>query len=329
MVYMEQQRWAQADRAFSDAQNCFRMNCFIDYTQLGLPIRLLLAQCAANRGVCLAAGGSPSAGLNVLAEVASSELLADTVADVAQQSRELIQLATARINARSYTPFPLHTGAPAVYRPSVEKAGSTQRQDLLGKSKIVASSDPSDNITGFKAAFLRRQQLAASGVATQPPPELTAISGQSAAVPGASPRQAGGPPPVGGPPSRRAGPPPVGGPPSRAGAAPDAGLPSNFTLSATARLDAGPERDIDLSAFAAAGTGRTFGRLRDLLAAALSVPSQADNWRLLRQDAVGDFVLMVDDEDVEIAIQDAVQAVRNRSPTERHCTIDLWVQSLS
>ncbi|KAI9188932.1 hypothetical protein H9P43_000354 [Blastocladiella emersonii ATCC 22665] len=130
----------QADAVFEDALIYFRGTHAIDYTQLGLEYKLYACEVMYNRALVLFQLGDEGAALQLLAQAAKAKHIPDhdIINEAMQYRGDGCQL--------------FQVPANLLYKPAKHKIANAGKVDYLGRSKVVAATDPNDNFIEFKGA---------------------------------------------------------------------------------------------------------------------------------------------------------------------------------
>ena len=134
---------------FNDTLLYLRGNNNIDYEQLGLKFKLFSCEVLFNRGLCYIYLQQMEQGMQDLVYAAKEKVVPDH--DVIDEA--------IREQAQGYTVFSIPVGI--VYRPNEAKVKNLKAKDYLGKAKLVAATDRSQQFTGFTGAELKRQNTVA------------------------------------------------------------------------------------------------------------------------------------------------------------------------
>ncbi|KNC96546.1 uncharacterized protein SPPG_08134 [Spizellomyces punctatus DAOM BR117] len=140
---------------FNDALTYLRGNQFIDYAQLGLPYKLYSAKVSFNRGLCLAAMGQANEAYRDFDDaVRSRPSPSDSQEDLGNMDEAL------KMGERA----PEYLGPYAlppdlIYRPPKGKVKNSDKKDYIGKAKVVASVEATDNYAGFSGRELKMKTL--------------------------------------------------------------------------------------------------------------------------------------------------------------------------
>lgn len=129
---------------FNDTLLYLRGNNNIDYEQLGLKFKLFSCEVLFNRGLCYIYLQQMEQGMQDLVYAAKEKVVPDH--DVIDEA--------IREQAQGYTVFSIPVGI--VYRPNEAKVKNLKAKDYLGKAKLVAATDRSQQFTGFAGAELKR-----------------------------------------------------------------------------------------------------------------------------------------------------------------------------
>ncbi|KAI9088523.1 hypothetical protein DFS34DRAFT_717945 [Phlyctochytrium arcticum] len=138
---------------FSDALTYLRGNALIDYSQLGLSYKLLSCEVSFNRGLCLAALGQMDAAYKDFDDALRSRPSDSSgdfrnIEDAVQMGEE----APDRLGPYAVPPD-------LVYRPPKGKVKNSDKKDYIGKAKVVASVEATDNYAGFSGRELKLKTL--------------------------------------------------------------------------------------------------------------------------------------------------------------------------
>ncbi|KAI8925372.1 hypothetical protein BC831DRAFT_461327 [Entophlyctis helioformis] len=136
---------------FQEAFKKLRNNFYIDYTQLGLDFQVFACHVIFNIALCHIQLGDMDRGMRYLNEALNA--LPDDgkfnpdVADI----KEAIKY---QDRAPDYT-VPYEVPPNAIFRPQDDNVKNAKKVDYLGKSKVVAGADATDNYTGFSGKRMR------------------------------------------------------------------------------------------------------------------------------------------------------------------------------
>jgi hypothetical protein len=144
-------KFADAIVSFGECITNLRSNNWIDYHQLGLNYKLYLFEVLFNRAICYLAMDDYDNALIDLQRCDNAAVLAEHK-EPKYQTRVLTQ-AWKNGQLRQYMPFAVPEGL--IYKPPKAKIENADCRDFLGKSKVIASLDPTDNFIGFTAPKLR------------------------------------------------------------------------------------------------------------------------------------------------------------------------------
>ncbi|ORY85079.1 hypothetical protein BCR37DRAFT_345241, partial [Protomyces lactucae-debilis] len=126
-----------AMRSFNEALFHLRGNKSIDYEQLGLRYKLYACEVLFNRGLCYFQLNQDRDGMQDLQfALQEKQTPAHDIVDEA-----------IRDQGEGYTVFSVPTGT--LYRPLDQKVRNLAVRNYLGKARLVAATDESDNYTGF------------------------------------------------------------------------------------------------------------------------------------------------------------------------------------
>ncbi|ORZ39586.1 hypothetical protein BCR44DRAFT_1426825, partial [Catenaria anguillulae PL171] len=148
------QDFEQALTAFDNSFLYFRGTNAIDYTQLGLDYKLFSCEVLYNRALTLFQLGDENAALQDLGQASKAKQIPE---------HEIINEA---IQYRGDGCQLFQVPANLLYKPPKQKLANAAKIDYLGRSKVVAATDPSDNFTEFKGA---------RGVRQEPEPDFAPI----------------------------------------------------------------------------------------------------------------------------------------------------------
>ncbi|KAJ3355260.1 hypothetical protein GGF32_002089 [Allomyces javanicus] len=143
-----------AHACFHDALLFLRGNYLIDYTQLGLAYRLYACEILYNRALASFAVGDDDAAMDDLAEAAKGKKTPD--------HGKIDDAIRARGSGCRAFLVPLKL----VYRPPPAKIANADRVDYMGKSRVIAARNTSDNFVEFQGA---------RGVVPDPEPDIKPI----------------------------------------------------------------------------------------------------------------------------------------------------------
>ncbi|KAJ2916301.1 hypothetical protein MD484_g4120, partial [Candolleomyces efflorescens] len=171
-------RFDEALREFDESLLYLRGNQTIDYEQLGLKFRLYSAEIMFNRGLCYINMGQMDDGLAIMGDARRQK---------ATEEHNVIDEAIADMG-QGYTVFSIPVGV--LYRPSEKKLKNAVQKDYMGKARLIASSDPNDNITDFTGSARLKMGITPTGIFIDRP-DLDNTSPtvvRSATVPGSLPQ---------------------------------------------------------------------------------------------------------------------------------------------
>ncbi|KAJ3081446.1 hypothetical protein HK102_002334, partial [Quaeritorhiza haematococci] len=146
--------FGEALQDFNDALTNMRGNLLIDYTQIGLNIKLYACEVAFNRGLCFLQLQQIEAGLAEIEDAARTRPNDKAAGDMARIS-EALEFGEAAPNY--VEPFSVPSNV--IYRPPESKIKNSKKVDYLGKSKVVAAVDEKDTYTGFSGKQLKQATL--------------------------------------------------------------------------------------------------------------------------------------------------------------------------
>ncbi|TEB37430.1 NADPH oxidase regulator NoxR [Coprinellus micaceus] len=172
-------QYETAFREFDETLLYLRGNQTIDYEQLGLKFRLYSAEVLFNRGLCMVNTGQMDKGLQMMQEARREK---------ATEEHNVIDEALAD-QGQGYTVFSIPVGV--LYRPSEKKLKNAVQKDYMGKARLIASSDPNDNITDFTGSARLKMGITPTGIFLNDRPDgdnTTPTVVRSATVPGSMPR---------------------------------------------------------------------------------------------------------------------------------------------
>ncbi|TPX59353.1 hypothetical protein PhCBS80983_g02500 [Powellomyces hirtus] len=184
---------------FNDALTYLRGNTHIDYAQLGLAFKLYACEVSFNRGLCLAAMGQMNDAFKDFEDAARSR---PPAAESTEDFRNIDEAMKLGDRAPEYL-GPYAVSPDSVYRPPSGRVKNSDKKDYMGKAKVVASVEATDNYAGFSGRELKMKTLPRSNstndIPTFPTDKLlrsntsTGVLGRSATVatPG-MPRVVGG-----------------------------------------------------------------------------------------------------------------------------------------
>ncbi|KAJ3020255.1 hypothetical protein HKX48_001081 [Thoreauomyces humboldtii] len=138
---------------FNDALTYLRGNTQIDYAQLGLSFKLFSCEVSFNRGLCLAAMGQVDEAFKDFDDAARSRPPAS------ESSQDFANIDEAmKLGDRAPEFLGPYSVAPdVVYRPPTGRVKNIDVKDYMGKAKVVASVEATDNYAGFSGAELKRK----------------------------------------------------------------------------------------------------------------------------------------------------------------------------
>ncbi|TPX67094.1 hypothetical protein SpCBS45565_g03999 [Spizellomyces sp. 'palustris'] len=140
---------------FNDALTYLRGNQFIDYAQLGLPYKLYSAKVSFNRGLCLAAMGQANEAYRDFDDAVRSR---PSPSDSQEDLRNMDEALKMGERAPEYLgPYALPPDL--IYRPPKGKVKNSDKKDYIGKAKVVASVEATDNYAGFSGRELKMKTL--------------------------------------------------------------------------------------------------------------------------------------------------------------------------
>lgn len=170
-------QYETAFKEFDETLLYLRGNQTIDYEQLGLKFRLYSAEVLFNRGLCMVSMGQIDKGLQMMQEARREK---------ATDEHNVIDEALAD-QGQGYTVFSIPVGV--LYRPSEKKLKNAVQKDYMGKARLIASSDPNDNITDFTGSARLKMGITPTGifVSGRPDDNSSATVVRSATVPGSMP----------------------------------------------------------------------------------------------------------------------------------------------
>eukprot|EP00158_Paraphelidium_tribonemae_P001142 Partr_v1_DN24023_c0_g1_i1_m34661 putative NADPH oxidase activator 1 len=137
--------YAAALDSFTDTIEYLRDNMQIDYHQLGLAYKLYSFEALFNRALCFLALGDE---YNARLDLEDAEK--DAVLTIHQQDRytpSAVMKAYAEGNLKSYLPFVVPKGL--LYKPHEHKIKNAEEIDYLGSGKVIASVTEGDDFVGF------------------------------------------------------------------------------------------------------------------------------------------------------------------------------------
>ncbi|KAI8824513.1 uncharacterized protein EV422DRAFT_565200 [Fimicolochytrium jonesii] len=160
---------------FGEAITYLRGNAFIDYNQLGLAYKLHACEILFNRGLVLAAMNRMEDAYREFQEALKSR---------PQDGK--VTFGNIEEAPRMGSRAPQYLGPYAVppdtlYRPPSGKVKNSEKKDYIGKAKVVASVEATDNYAGFSGRELKLKTLPRSNSTTDIP--TTGVNGRAMADP--------------------------------------------------------------------------------------------------------------------------------------------------
>ncbi|KAJ3186642.1 hypothetical protein HDU85_007462 [Gaertneriomyces sp. JEL0708] len=142
---------------FNDALTYLRGNAFIDYAQLGLAFKLHTCKVSFNRGLCLAAMGQVEAAVQDFSDAQRSMPSSSdnsSGGDLGQINQALNQPARAH---QLFGPFSVPSDL--IYAPPKGRVKNAEKRDYIGKAKVVAAVEATNNYAGFSGRELKAKTL--------------------------------------------------------------------------------------------------------------------------------------------------------------------------
>ncbi|KAJ3020781.1 hypothetical protein HKX48_000232 [Thoreauomyces humboldtii] len=140
---------------FNDALTYLRGNSQIDYAQLGLSFKLFSCEVSFNRGLCLAAMGQVDEAYKDFDDASRSRPPSSESTEDFRNIDEAMKLGD---RAPEFL-GPYAVAPDCVYRPPTGRVKNIDFKDYMGKAKVVASVEATDNYAGFSGRELKMKTL--------------------------------------------------------------------------------------------------------------------------------------------------------------------------
>ncbi|KAI9014828.1 hypothetical protein BC832DRAFT_618533 [Gaertneriomyces semiglobifer] len=147
---------------FNDALTYLRGNPFIDYAQLGLAFKLHTCKVSFNRGLCLAAMGQVEAAVQDFSDAQRSmPSPSENTSGGGGGGGDLGQINQALNQpARAHQLFgPFSVPSDLIYTPPKGRVKNAEKRDYIGKAKVVAAVEATNNYAGFSGRELKAKTL--------------------------------------------------------------------------------------------------------------------------------------------------------------------------
>ncbi|KAJ3153569.1 hypothetical protein HDU89_000610 [Geranomyces variabilis] len=141
---------------FNDSLTYLRGNTHIDYAQLGLAFKLFSCEVSFNRGLCLAAMGQMSDAYKDFEDASRSR------PPPTESNNEDFGNIDEALKLGDRAPEylgPYAVSPDSIYRPPGGRVKNSEKRDYIGKAKVVASVEATDNYAGFSGRELKMKTL--------------------------------------------------------------------------------------------------------------------------------------------------------------------------
>ncbi|KAJ3154896.1 hypothetical protein HDU86_004601, partial [Geranomyces michiganensis] len=143
---------------FNDSLTYLRGNTHIDYAQLGLAFKLFACEVSFNRGLCLAAMGQMDDAYRDFEDAARSRPPPSSQDGGSEDFRNIDEALKLGDRAPEYL-GPYAVSPDSIYRPPGGRVKNSEKRDYIGKAKVVASVEATDNYAGFSGRELKMKTL--------------------------------------------------------------------------------------------------------------------------------------------------------------------------